>query len=403
MVASCILNPVSEIFSVTPCLCGFSKFYNAVYYWKGYNMKGRERFLTAIANEKPDYLPCTVHGWMGYYLSHYLGGIDQYQAYERFGMDPIIYTGPSYTYNPSDLSDWQVEYKGTGTGPNGESLWVQNITTPSGVLTCRGANNEFTGWTTEYLIKTERDFDIWSKHIPIPIKVDWSPVISAKQRIGDTGIVRGGFYDFGQGSPWQSFCTMFGTVNAIMSAIDKPQWIHHVLESMLQKKLRVLEIAGKVELDLVETGGGAGSNTVISPTIHREFCLPYDKRQHEALHKAETRIVYHLCGGVMKMLDLVVENGADGLETMTPPSMGGDCDLAKATRQVGDKIFFIGGFDQNQGFEKGIPERTAQMVRELHSACPDGGYICCPSDHFFFGDPKNIQAFVDSANNCLYP
>ncbi len=46
-------------------------------------------------------------------------------------------------------------------------------------------------------------------------------------------------------------------------------------------------------------------------------------RRNDALHAAGLKIVYHLCGGVMKMLDLVVESGADGLETMTPPSMGG--------------------------------------------------------------------------------
>lgn len=365
-------------------------------------MNGRERFLTTIANEKPDRLPCNVHSWMGYYLKTYLDGVDQYEAYARFGMDPVIYTGPRYVYDPSDLSNWQVDHQGIGTGPNGESLWAQTITTPSGVLTCQGANNEFTGWTTEYVIKTEQDFEIWNKHVPVPVEVDWSPVLEAKRRIGDTGIVRGGFYDFGQGSPWQSFCTMHGTVNTIMAAIDKPDWIHHVLESMLRKKLRAIEISGRIELDLVETGGGAGSNTVISPTIHREFCLPYDQRQHEALHEAGTKIVYHLCGGVMHLLETVAENGADGLETMTPPSMGGDCDLAEANRRVGDRLFFIGGFDQNQGFEKGTPEIAARMVRELHAACPDGGYICCPSDHFFFGSPENIQAFVNAAKECLY-
>ena len=140
-------------------------------------MNGRERFLTAIANEKPDRLPCNVHSWMGYYLKTYLDGVDQYEAYARFGMDPVIYTGPRYVYDPSDSSDWQVDHRGTGTGPNGESLWAQTITTPSGVLTCQGANNEFTGWTTEYVIKTEQDFEIWDKHVPVPVEVDWSPVL----------------------------------------------------------------------------------------------------------------------------------------------------------------------------------------------------------------------------------
>ena len=367
-----------------------------------FKMNGRERFLTALANEKPDHLPCQIHGWMAYYLRTYLDGVDQYEAYARFGMDPVIYVNPRYVLDPSDMPNWQVDHRNTGTGPNGERLWTQKITTPDGVLTSKGASNEFTQWTTEYLIKTEQDFDIWSKYVPLPIEIDWSPVLEAKRRIGDTGIVRCGAYGFGQGSPWQSFCTMHGTVNTIMAAIDKPEWLHHVLESILQKKLRKIEIGGKIELDLVETGGGAGSNTVISPKIHREFCLPYDQRQHAAMHEAGTKVVYHLCGGLMDLLEIVAENGADGLETMTPPSMGGDCDLAEATGRVGDRLFFIGGFDQNRGFEKGTPETAAEIMRELHAACPNGGYICCPSDHFFFGPPENIQAFVDTAGQCTY-
>lgn len=195
---------------------------------------------------------------------------------------------------------------------------------------------------------------------------------------------------------------MFSTEDAIMATYDKPDWIHFVLKTLLNYKLRVIERSGKIELDLVETGGGAGSSTVISPALHREFCLPYDQIQHKALREAGTKVVYHLCGGLMPLLEIVAENGADGLETMTPPAMGGDCDLAAANRRVGKQLFFIGGFDQNAGFEKGTPEKAAELVRTCHKACPDGGYICSPSDHFFFGDPANIQAFVDEANRCRY-
>jgi hypothetical protein len=114
------------------------------------------------------------------------------------------------------------------------------------------------------------------------------------------------------------------------------------------------------------------------------------------------RVVYHLCGGLMQMLELVVENGTDGLETMTPPSMGGDCDLATAARRAGDRLFFIGGFDQGAGLERGTPEAVREQVFALHAACPQGGYICSPSDHFFYGDPRNLQAFVDATRACVY-
>lgn len=365
-------------------------------------MTGRERFLAAIANQKPDRLPCQVHCWMQYYLNTYLHGMDQFQAYEYFGMDPVFYAAPDYIYADADLACWDVDYRELGKDEKGNTYWQKRITTPGGALMERGAYNCYTNWTTEPIIKTEQDFELWNRFVPIPVRVDWTPVNEIKKRIGECGIVRGCYFDFGQGSPWQSFCIMFNTEPAILACFDKPDWVHYVLEAMLRKKLAVIERGGATALDLVETGGGAGSSTVISPTLQREFCLPYDRRQHEALHAAGAKVVYHLCGGLMPMLEIVAENGADGLETMTPPEMGGNCNLAEAERRVGDRLFFIGGFDQNKGFEKGNPRAVREMVHALHAACPNGGYICSPSDHFFFGEPANIKAFVEASKECIY-
>ena len=47
-------------------------------------------------------------------------------------------------------------------------------------------------------------------------------------------------------------------------------------------------------------------------------------------------------------------------------------------------------------------EAVREQVWALHAACPQGGYICSPSDHFFFGDPRNLQAFVDATRACTY-
>jgi uroporphyrinogen decarboxylase len=364
-------------------------------------MTGRERFLTALSNGQPDRMPCQVHSWMAYYLKTYLGGCDQFAAYERFGMDPVIYAGPRAVYAEKDQANWRRDRKDLGV-VEGNRRWQETITTPGGVLTHAGAGNEFTGWETEVLLKTEADFELWDRNLPMPAKLDWTPSNEAKRRIGDRGIVRSGFFGFGQGSPWQDFCILFDTQPAIMMAMDNPEWVEHALERLLAKKLRGIELAGRFEQDLVEIGGGAGSNTVISPDMFRRFCLPFDRRQVSAIHAGGAKVVYHLCGGLMHMLDMVVETGADALETMTPPAMGGDCDLAEAARRVGDRLAFIGGFDQNKGFEKGNPKVVREMVRELFAARPRGGYICSPSDHFFFGSPENIQAFVDAARECRY-
>jgi uroporphyrinogen-III decarboxylase len=367
-------------------------------------MTSRERMLTAISNGRPDRLPCQVHNWMGYYLKTYLDGCDVYQAYERFGMDFAVYVSPIYRYDERDLANWQMRRINLGTDASGNPTWMIHIETPMGALQSRHAANTMTEWTLEHLIKTPHDFEIWDTYYPVPTGADFTPIREAHERVGDRGIVRTFPFSPGQGSPWQSFCTLMGTEESIYLAMDEPEFMHAALQAILEKTLCATALWGNVTAaDLVETGGGAGSNTVISPDFFRQFCLPYDQVQHAALHEAGVKIVYHLCGGLMQMLDLVVENGADGLETMTPPSMGGDCDLREASRRVGDRLFFVGGFDQNAGFEHGTPAEARRLVMECFEATKDhAGYIVSPSDHFFAGAPENLQAFVDAARECVY-
>ena len=365
-------------------------------------MDARERLLTALSNERPDHLPAQVHNWMIYYLDTYLDGCDAYEAYDRFNMDKVLYVGPEMIWDERDLDNWQCAVRDLGYDRDGNRMFVETITTPEGQLQVRGATNAFTGWTTEFMIKTEQDLELFCKYAPMPARLDPSPVIEAQKRLGNQGIVRAWAYGYGQGSPWQDLCTLVDTERAIYWAMDEPELMHYALQSLLEKRLLFVRMLEGMPIDLIEVGGGAGSNTVISPKMFREFLLPYDKVQNDALHAVGMRVVYHLCGGLMQMLDMVVETGADGLETMTPPGMGGDCDLAEANRRVGDRLFFVGGFDQNAGFEQGTPASVREQVFALHAACPDGGYICCPSDHFFFGYPRNVQAFVDAAKECVY-
>lgn len=366
-------------------------------------MTSRERLLTALNNRKPDRLPCQVHGWQNYYLKHYLNGIDWYQAYAVFDMDYAIYASPEYRYSSESLTDWRVKRIDRGVDCDGNHQWEQFITTPRGILHEAGAYNEITGWHTEYIIKSIEDFELWNTYYPIPSGIDFALLRRTKERLGDKGIIRSHPFSPGQGSPWQSFCMLIGTEKAIFTGMDEPSSLKHILDEILNKTLTVSRMWEGTPADMVEVGGGAGSSTVISPDFYREFGLKYDQRQNRVFHEIGLKVVNHFCGGLMPMLDLVVESGADGLETMTPRSMGGDCDLKEASVKVGDKLFFIGGFDQNAGFERGNPGLVRRMVHEcFESAKNHGGYIIAPSDHFFTGNPENLKAFADACKECLY-
>ena len=366
-------------------------------------MTSRERMLTALHNGRPDRLPCQVHGWMDYYLRKHVGTMDWMEANDCFGFDHAIYVSPEYVFADRDLANWRRTVREIGMGEDGCFHWEEQIATPDGELRVHRARNEFTQWDIKPLIRNWDDFSVWAKWRPIPVRADFTHMLAVKDRLGDKGILRVHPFSAGQGSPWQSLCMLMGMEESIFAANDEPDMVHGALRAILEQTLKVAELWQGIPGDMIETGGGAGSNTVISPAMFREFCLPYDKRQNDAFHACGLKVVCHLCGGLMKMLEMVVESGADGLETMTPSSMGGDCRLAEASRRVGGSLFFIGGFDQSMGFEQGTPDIARKLVRQCFEATKDhAGYIIAPSDHFFFGDPENLKAFCDEVKECRY-
>ncbi|MCJ7615353.1 MAG: hypothetical protein MUO43_02330, partial [Desulfobacterales bacterium] len=93
----------------------------------------------------------------------------------------------------------------------------------------------------------------------------------------------------------------------------------------------------------------------------------------------------------------------DAMETFTPPDIGGDVDLASAKKRIGDKVCMIGGFDQVHyltGVEDSVTRKEVQ--RCFNEAGEGGGYILCPSDHFFDAEPELLAAFADEASKCTY-
>ena len=182
-----------------------------------------------------------------------------------------------------------------------------------------------------------------------------------------------------------------------------PEWVHALLEILLQRKLAYCRSLEGARYDLLELGGGDASSTVISPKIFEEFVAPYDRQLIETARAAGQRIAYHTCGGMMPLLERIADMEPNAMETFAPPAMGGDVDLAEAKRRIGGRVCMIGGFDQFHFFVNCRPEDTRNEVRRCFEAAGEGGgFILSPSDHFFEADPELIRAFVDEARKCVY-
>jgi len=208
---------------------------------------------------------------------------------------------------------------------------------------------------------------------------------------------------FGQPGTFQDAACIMKLEELIYAAYDDPEWVHELLRILQRRKKTYIESTKGARYDLHELGGGSASSTVISPKMFEQFVAPYDSELIATAHKVGQRIVYHTCGGMMPILEMIADMGPDAMETFTPRDMGADVNLAEAKRRIGDRVCMIGGFDQFHFFTGCTPEQTRAEVRRCFEAAGGGGgYILSPSDHFFDADLKLLEAFVDEAHQCVY-
>jgi len=371
-------------------------------------MTSKERLLCALRREMPDRLPVTVHQWQPYHLDTYLGGISDLEAFARFGMDAQIQYFESMgqfwlveaDFSKASTPEWRDEVEIISDNPDNRIVH-HAIRTPGGTLAYKTAGDRKTTWITEYLIKRAEDIELIRKYMPVP-RLDLKPIAELYDRIGDAGILRG-FVWGDQAGPWQHACCLMDINDLILKCFDQPDWVHELLDVLLAKKLRFVESMKGAKFDLVETGGGSASSTVISPKLHEEFCLPYDRQIHDALHAQSFLVTYHTCGGTKAIEEFIVANGCDASETLAPPSIGGNQEPWEFADKIGGRITLIGGVDQFNVVSNGSPELIRETVHRMFATVgARGGYLCSMSDHFFDTAPENLQVFADAARQCTY-
>jgi uroporphyrinogen decarboxylase len=373
-------------------------------------MTSKERMMRALAREKPDRLPVTIHQWQQYHLDTYLGGVDALAAFKICGLDASIqyfeamgqFWIPNAEKYVVQSPQWRENIEVIKDDPNNKILH-HTISTPGGKLTYKTCGNRTTTWITEYLIKKHEDLELIEKYMPVA-RLNKRAIAAEYDRVGDAGILRG-FVWGDQAGCWQHACCLMDVQELILEAVDHPGWVHCLLRALLERKLHFIEesLAG-AKFDMIETGGGASSDTVISPKVYREFCLPYDRQIHDALHGLRHRSTYHTCGGMMHILDLIVENGTDASETLAPPGVGGNITDPEKVREIfGGKIAMIGGMDQFNILTRGTKKEIRAEVRRLFEGFgKDGGYICSASDHFFETPVENLRIFAEAAKEYVY-
>ena len=185
----------------------------------------------------------------------------------------------------------------------------------------------------------------------------------------------------------------------MMAMITDKNFVHALMDRILEFNLSVIEKACKYDVDAMMFGDdwGMQSGLQMGKKLWLEFIYPRLKQMY-ALVKSKGKFVFiHSCGKVDSVFPDLIEIGLDVFNPFQPEVM----DVYDMKQRFGDQLTFHGGISVQQTLPYGTVTETKDEVKHLLDIIgKNGGYIAAPS-HAIPGDarPENIAAMIEVLQN----
>ncbi|MEM2960643.1 MAG: uroporphyrinogen decarboxylase family protein [Candidatus Bathyarchaeia archaeon] len=359
-------------------------------------LSSKERLLAALSLEEPDVVPVSPFIWAeftsGYANIPFWKAEDlpncwklQIEVFKKFKID-----GKCIIDMPSIMLDGQRVVERSDN-----YFIVQSVAkTPTGdfFVRWRRSRNAAT-WMLNPLIKDESQLD----NLEYVLSENYEKYATyvktfedAKRYLGNTGIL-GPIYL----SPlaWAGYIA-WGMTNTLKDIYIKPAFIEKLTKLGYEYHTRVCtDIAIKSGVDFINPAWLAG----IGPKHFKMYEMPYLKKEVERAHSAGLKVILHIDGACNHVLELAADTGADGIETLEPPTLpNGNVNIDDAKRRIGDQICLMGNVDAINTLLRGtVTEVKRAVIDCIRKAAHGGGYILESSENLCTNTPiKNLLSFI---------
>jgi len=157
-------------------------------------------------------------------------------------------------------------------------------------------------------------------------------------------------------------------------------------------------------IDVILFGGedlGGQNGPLFSPEMYREFYKPYHSRLWQrAKELADVKVQLHSCGGILPILDDLIEVGMDAMNPVQITSAG--MNTSELKMSFGNKLtLWGGGCDTRDILPHGSPEQVeAHVNQQLKILNPGGGFVFQQVHNIMANVPaENIVAMFQAVNN----
>jgi hypothetical protein len=191
-----------------------------------------------------------------------------------------------------------------------------------------------------------------------------------KGMVGDEVSVHGEVF-----SPFTHYLELFGYQEALMGLIKDKGKAHALLERLTQASITWAVAQTKHNADAVLISSAFAGGGFISPKMYQDFVVPYERQVAEAIKSAGGIVYTHTCGDLGDRLELMLETGTMGVDTLDPPPLG-NTTLTEAKSLIGDKVFLKGNMN---GVDMLAFKTKQEVIRHaaerIEIGKPGSGYI----------------------------
>ncbi len=191
-----------------------------------------------------------------------------------------------------------------------------------------------------------------------------------KQMLGDEVSLHGEVF-----SPFTHFVELFGYEHAFMNLVLDNGKAHAILERLTEASIRWAVAQAGHGVDAVLVSSAFTGGPFLSRKMYKAFVVPYERRLIEAVKTSKVPIYTHTCGSIGDRLELMLETGTQGIDTLDPPPLG-NTELADAKARIGDKVFIKGNMNGVELLAMQTKEEAiAHASERIRIGKPGGGYI----------------------------
>ena len=344
-------------------------------------MNAQSRILSTINRQPTDRVPVDV--WLTQEvldsLKKHLGKEDEYETYQKLGLDKIAWLAPTYGADS------------TGSGGKEDPWGVTVVEIQSGEATYQEVSER----PLEEMEEVEELDDY--PHWPDPEKFNYVGVRKQAERAREFGFATIG--------PWIShfeiYCRMRGLENALMDVLVEPEFLDAALDRIETIQSAMLkrffeELGDLVDIVFVSDDMGTQESQLMSVDHWKTHFQPRLGRWCDLIHQHGKKVLYHTDGAARPFVPHLIGCGVDILNPIQHICPG--MERAELNKDFGDKVIFHGGVE-NQHV---LPHGTVEDVRKETTTCLEtlgqgGGYIACSCHNIQAGTPvENVIAMTET-------